>query len=288
MSGNILDRFRSLHVWKRNGKRAPHKPLLVLWALGKVQNGNFGPWSFDEIYNGLIPLLREFAPSSKVLRPEHPFRHLENDKVWAFNHELPKEPRVLSAAFFRRNKYEGSFSADVEQALKANPKLAEEIISIMMDAHFPESYFPDIAESCSIKKYTVQRIYRNPLFRKKVLQLYDYQCAVCKYQVNHRDAPVGLEAAHIKWHKAGGPDLESNGLALCSLHHALFDRGCFYVDHDFVVHTSPFITGNTAVEHLEKYNGSPLSMLPSTPEFYPENEYLDWHVNETFKRYGGN
>jgi putative restriction endonuclease len=25
---------------------------------------------------------------------------------------------------------------------------------------------------------------------------------------------VALEAAHIKWHQAGGPDEESNGLAL--------------------------------------------------------------------------
>jgi putative restriction endonuclease len=41
---------------------------------------------------------------------------------------------------------------------------------------------------------------------------------------------MGVEAAHIKWHQFGGPDVEANGFALCALHHALFDRGTFTVD----------------------------------------------------------
>src|SRR5437588_7846441 len=40
---------------------------------------------------------------------------------------------------------------------------------------------------------------------------------------------VGLDAAHIRWHQAGGPDREGNGLALCVLHHKLFDLGAFTV-----------------------------------------------------------
>ena len=36
---------------------------------------------------------------------------------------------------------------------------------------------------------------------------------------------VGLEAAHIRWHQFSGPDINENGLALCSIHHRLFERG---------------------------------------------------------------
>lgn len=32
-----MDQFRGLTVWKRCGERAPHKPLLVLLALGYLQ-----------------------------------------------------------------------------------------------------------------------------------------------------------------------------------------------------------------------------------------------------------
>jgi hypothetical protein len=40
---------------------------------------------------------------------------------------------------------------------------------------------------------------------------------------------VALDAAHIRWHQAGGPDEEANGLALRVLHHKLFDLGAFTV-----------------------------------------------------------
>jgi predicted restriction endonuclease len=48
---------------------------------------------------------------------------------------------------------------------------------------------------------------------------------------------VGVEAAHIKWHQAGGPDTSPNGIALCALHHKLFDRGMitFSEDHRVLV-----------------------------------------------------
>lgn len=66
---------------------------------------------------------------------------------------------------------------------------------------------------------------RSPNFRENVLRAYEYRCAVCGFDVRMGHYPVGLEAAHIKWHQAGGPDIEVNGLALCALHHKLFDRG---------------------------------------------------------------
>jgi predicted restriction endonuclease len=38
---------------------------------------------------------------------------------------------------------------------------------------------------------------------------------------------VGIEAAHVRWHSQAGPDVVANGLALCALHHALFDLAIF-------------------------------------------------------------
>jgi HNH endonuclease len=40
---------------------------------------------------------------------------------------------------------------------------------------------------------------------------------------------LGLDAAHIEWFQASGPDVVPNGLALCSLHHKIFDLGAFTV-----------------------------------------------------------
>jgi hypothetical protein len=37
--------------------------------------------------------------------------------------------------------------------------------------------------------------------------------------------PVAIEATHVRWHSQQGPDETANTLALCALHHALFDLG---------------------------------------------------------------
>jgi len=59
--------------------------------------------------------------------------------------------------------------------------------------------------------------------------------AVCGFNVRIGNVVVALEAAHIKWHQAGGADIQENGLSLCSLHHKLFDRGAFTVDADWCI-----------------------------------------------------
>ena len=47
-----------------------------------------------------------------------------------------------------------------------------------------------------------------------------------------------MTAAHIKWFQARGQDVVPNGLALCSLHHKIFDLGAFTVlpgNHQIVI-----------------------------------------------------
>ena len=49
----ILDRFSRITVWKRGGERAPHKPLLILYALARLQRGEPRLVSFEELDQGL-------------------------------------------------------------------------------------------------------------------------------------------------------------------------------------------------------------------------------------------
>jgi putative restriction endonuclease len=54
----------------------PHKPLLVLFALGRLQSGSPRLLPFDEGENPLTRLLEEFGPPRKSIHPELPFYHL--------------------------------------------------------------------------------------------------------------------------------------------------------------------------------------------------------------------
>jgi hypothetical protein len=71
---NLITRFRKLNVWKRGGHRAPHKPLLILLALGKIgKSGTSRMNRFDEISEPLARLLVEFGPQRQTNHPEYPF-----------------------------------------------------------------------------------------------------------------------------------------------------------------------------------------------------------------------
>jgi putative restriction endonuclease len=70
----------------------------------------------------------------------------------------------------------------------------------------------------------------DPQFRLRVLTAYEYRCAVCGFDVRLGSVSIALDAAHIRWHQAGGPELERNGLALCVLHHKTFDLGALTVN----------------------------------------------------------
>jgi len=62
-------------------------------------------------------------------------------------------------------------------------------------------------------------------FAEEVLGAYAYQCAMCGFDGALGRYPVGIEAAHVRWHSQQGPDEIANALALCALHHTLFVLG---------------------------------------------------------------
>jgi len=58
----VQDRFANLNVWKKEGQRAPHKPLLALYAIGKCLRGEDRFMPFKEVEADLRRLLKEFGP----------------------------------------------------------------------------------------------------------------------------------------------------------------------------------------------------------------------------------
>ena len=78
---------------------------------------------------------------------------------------------------------------------------------------------------------TVQVRLHQHAFRERVLRAYQERCALC--QLRHEEL---LDAAHIL--PDGEPDSEPvvpNGIALCKLHHAAFDRYFFGIRPDYTI-----------------------------------------------------
>ena len=93
---------------------------------------------------------------------------------------------------------------------------------------------------------------------------------------------VGLEAAHVRWFNFDGPDALDNGLALCSLHHKLFDRGALGLTGEYQIRVSSSFTARTdAGRRIYDLAGQPLRPRPGTP--LPATEHLVWHAAQVFK-----
>ena len=76
---NILRRVSSLKTYRRGDRRAPHKPLLLLLAIGQLLRGN-SRLSFGEVEERLSPLLKAYAPPVAARhQPELPYWHLRSD-----------------------------------------------------------------------------------------------------------------------------------------------------------------------------------------------------------------
>ncbi|PFG29922.1 HNH endonuclease [Paramicrobacterium agarici] len=76
-----------------------------------------------------------------------------------------------------------------------------------------------------------QRLHQ-PLFRARVMHAYANTCTVC-----HLKHPELLDAAHIVPDTdADGLAVVPNGLTLCKMHHAAYDRNLMGISPDYVVH----------------------------------------------------
>jgi putative restriction endonuclease len=285
----VLQKFEAIRTWGIGDKRAPHKPLLILLALGSLQN-NKKSLAYSEVDEKLTSLLEEFG-SSKNQRPFYPFVRLANDHIWAFD-----KPELIESykgedpgrPFLLDKDIHAGFAPAIIDAFKQYPTLIYEVAQYILDSNFSESIHNDILSSVGLDFETrnQKRKPRDQKFREKILIAYEYQCAVCGFNLRLSNHSIALDAAHIKWHQAGGPDTEVNGLALCTLHHKLLDLGAFKLNENLAVVVSERVNGTIGLEEwLLRFHNKEIR-FPQSKKYYPEPEYVVWHWREVFKGYG--
>ena len=291
---DFLARVRSLNVWSSGGERAPNKPLLLLLALGRLQRGEPRLASFAEIKGPLTDLLRHFGPPRKTLHPEYPFGHLRGDGLW----EVPRADSVSTSAsgdFHKtaliRQEIEGGLPETGYRLLLGNAELVAQAAQLLLQGHFPESLHDDIRDAVGLRAEWVVRDApapaRDPGFRAAVLRAYERRCAVCDYDIRLGDDLLGLEAAHIRWHAAGGPDEVNNGLALCGLHHKALDRDAWALEpfrQQLRIVVSSEVHGQSAaLDWLSDFHGEPLRR-PLSSHDVPLAAHVRWHRSQVFRR----
>ncbi|MFD5336468.1 phosphorothioated DNA-binding restriction endonuclease [Streptomyces hawaiiensis] len=284
-----LERTAKLRQWTRSGTRAPHKPLLLLYALGRFQEDADGRLRYSAVEEDLQRLLTEYGPPNRTT-PAYPFHHLVSDGVWEVRTDRGPGSPGTGVRDLRETGATGQLAPDLRAALRREPSLLGRIARLLLDLHFPPSLHGELCEAAGLElepgeaeQLARVRRQRDRRMREMVLTAYEYRCAFCGYDGRIGTVPVGLEAAHVRWWAFDGPDDVENGLCLCSLHHKLFDKGVLGVADGHRILVSQRFVGHSAAarEHVIALAGRPL--IGPQPGARPvAADHLDWHTSQVF------
>ena len=130
-----------------------------------------------------------------------------------------------------------------------------------------------VVERRYAERMSRQRLHQ-PIFRGGVMLAYGGQCAICA--LRHQDL---LDAAHIIGDGLpGGEPVVSNGLALCKIHHAAYDRDIVGISPDLVVHVNgrvlEEVDGPMLRHGLQDFHRQPLRVVPVKKAQKPDRDRL--------------
>ncbi|MEV3926909.1 phosphorothioated DNA-binding restriction endonuclease [Actinomadura coerulea] len=284
-----VERVTGVRRWSRGGERAPHKPLLLLYALGHYQRFGDAPMFYSEVEKHLAGLLREFGPPRKT-SPAYPFHYLTSDGLWEVQTADGGGSPGPGVGDLRAQAARGRLTGELAAALRDDPRLLPQLCRAILDANFEPSLHDDICAAAGIDLESVEAAgavvprRRDRAFREQIMVAYEYQCAFCGYDGWLNGTAVGLDAAHVRWWAFDGPDDITNGICLCALHHKLFDKGALGIAEDRRVTVSVHYVGRgpAARHQVHALAGRPIS----TPQrAFPDvdDQHIAWHAREVFR-----
>ena len=287
-----VERLLSVKQYQSSGQRAPHKPLLILLALGRLSQTGSSQLSWSEAERELADLLHQFGRPSETKGASaaaYPFTRLRSDGFWTLSRDVPND----SVGPLRAAPITGRLEPALEAELTSSPELLFSAAVRVAQQQFPASMLGDVLEAVGLDgepwvvgpvvadDVAVRR--RRASWRGEILRAWDNACAFCGYDGTAGLGPVGLEAAHVRWFNFGGPDEPDNGLALCSLHHKLLDRGVLgFADQDQLVVSEKFTARSDAGRQVYDLHGHRLRPRPGTA--LPSADHVAWHSAEVFLR----
>ncbi|UCM88872.1 phosphorothioated DNA-binding restriction endonuclease [Streptomyces marincola] len=297
----LLSALAGLRRAQVRGRRAPHKPLLVLWLLGRFAAHGTSAIGYAEAEEPVSRMINDFGPQVRGAaaarqRAAMPFVHLERS-LWDVR-DAAGEPIGTEAAEsgpkLRERGAHGRLRPEVERLL-ADPGTLAAAARVLLDEHFTPTLEAPICEAAGLDLTAVEasaflliedrRVARrrSAAFAEAVLIAYAYACAMCGFDGRLGRTPVGIEAAHIRWHSQDGPDEVRNGLALCALHHRLFDLGVLGLTGDGAIRVSGlYVAGGPAARQVADLEGRELA-APGRGRPRPAGEFVAWHGAQVFK-----
>lgn len=289
-AGRWAARVRSIGMFTVGDKRAPYKPLLLLWVIARHAARSPTRISFSEAEEPLQQLLDRHRFKESRPKPHNPFVYLGSDsRLWrvetASGLDVTEmdQTRKESVSFLRSHRVTGYLAPGFARALE-DPQVPSQVINELLDIGFPESLHQEVLEEVGLDSLVAAvPVRRDPQFKRTVLLAYENRCAFCGFDGSLRSSPVAIDAAHVKMRSHRGPDNITNGIGLCVLHHRLFDRGAIGLNGDLRILVSQHMIVRKRRAQIPLIDLVGLPMRRPQPGYDPPDiRYVGWHYENIF------
>ncbi len=275
----------------------PHKPALLLAVFDALASGKAQPhrveWSawLRERFRIYFEQVRSHDDSCT---PEFPFYHLKGDGFWLPVSVEATGEITLTAPPKARDLDAGRVFArfiDGWDVLVANQVFRAGFRDALVSRYFPHARSkltvnfmepgidlaglgPSVAEDAIEEELPG----RTAAFRRRVVELYDYQCVACGLRIWLPEHDLTfVDAAHLVPFSETRNDHPTNGLALCKNHHWALDQRLIAPDLTRVWRVSRQIEPRRSrgEDELARIAGQPL-LAPVESAFAPDRQGLEW------------
>ncbi|MEV6439517.1 HNH endonuclease [Streptomyces anulatus] len=252
---DLLRTLASLKTHIRGRRPSRHKPITLLWAIGRLAAERDRMVEWQTFREEVGPLLRDFGLADSRVTPEYPFWHLRSSGLWDVegveDGTAAPTPSQLTEA-----GASAGFSRNAANVLR-RPLARAEAIGLICSTYLGEVDREDLLGRVGLAGYasasgdlpdeggegrvprrsrTSSQPVRDPQLVDRIKVMYGHACQVCGARVETQHSHYS-EAAHIQGLGGPhhGPDRLSNLLCLCPNHHVEFDRLAIYIDEDWAV-----------------------------------------------------
>jgi len=296
---------------------APYKPILLMALMDliaqQVINSNVIRLNADlmdafDLY--WVRVVGGDRPSNPVM----PFNHLRSDGFWHLVDGDGVEPdlqHVDRNEIFRRIKGQTLFAqldADLFPLLQVSES-RDALRRVLIEHFFAPEVRPIIVEVSRITTSSfaysrdllnrsrgrfkleevpaVEEIYiaevRSTAFRRVVVEAYHHTCALCGIRIVTPEGRTSVAAAHIvPWSQSHNDD-PRNGMALCGLHHWIFDQGLVTVTPEYTIKVSPILALHGQHAHAVVALDGQVIYKPADHILWPARVALRWHMHTIFR-----
>ena len=176
--------------------------------------------------------------------------------------------------------YFSNIRHEIEQVIAAHRTHSREHIAgdiegyseqLIQDTQHPFLIQRDVA---SIQ---VETPVRSAGFRKAIMKIYEYKCAVCALDIRTASGASITDAAHIIPFSVSCNDDIRNGLSLCKSHHWAFDAKLFSLNETYHVIVPPISHEHEPTEKMLSELRDKRIWTPTGEQYRPHQEALAWH-----------